>query len=339
MSRTRMNKDSKETFIRKYKIKEEFSNAERINSNLWETLQRIGELYGERSKNNRAIADRFLLDIIQDNDLKPIIHSARSRIKDVDSLKVKIVRKLAKLSIEECNDYEREKYRQIDENNYYKIVTDLIGIRIIIRYREEWIKVDKWIMNQFGQSGESYIKNYVDDYKSDTNKPFIIEKPKIFYRSNQDMTFYQSVKQGNYSLVESKEGYNSVHYIINKDGKYIEIQVRTIYDEAWSECTHDIVYKSSSKGFSKKRELEYISKCLAQQTIAAENMVNYMYEMVNGSNTIYGSATEKDNKVVTKDSGEASEKVDINKVNIEQRMNKLKQDSEEKFSGNIDDLI
>ncbi len=63
-------------------------------------------------------------------------------------------------------------------------------MRISIRYREDWIKVDGWIMNHFDQSNEIYVKNYIDDYKADTNKPFIIEKIKMFYRNVQDMIFY-----------------------------------------------------------------------------------------------------------------------------------------------------
>lgn len=63
-------------------------------------------------------------------------------------------------------------------------------MRISIRYREDWIKVDGWIMNHFDQSNEIYVKNYIDDYKADTNKTFIIEKIKMFYRNVQDMIFY-----------------------------------------------------------------------------------------------------------------------------------------------------
>ena len=279
-------------------------------------------------------------DMFEHIAICPQYFFTKEKVKEYNRKIEKVVNELAgQLHLLECNDYEKEKYRNINENNYYKIVTDLIGMRIIIRYREDWIKVDKWIMDHFGQNKELYIKNYIDDYKADANKPFIIERPKIFYRSDQDMIFYQAVKQGDYCLVKSKEGYNSVHYIINKDGKYIEIQVRTIYDEAWSECTHDIVYKSALKGGEKKKELEYISKCLAQQTIAAENMVNYMYEMVNGSNTIYNSVEETDNSFSLKDVGTISEKSSIMKINIGQRIKKLRQESEEKFSGNIDDLI
>lgn len=68
-------------------------------------------------------------------------------------------------------------------------------------------------------------------------------------------------------------------------------------------------------------------------------MVNYMYEMVNGSNTIYNSVEETDNSFSLKDVGTISEKSSIMKINIGQRIKKLRQESEEKFSGNIDDLI
>lgn len=136
-------------------------------------------------------------------------------------------------------------------------------------------------------------------------------------------------------MIQSKSGYNSVHYIINKDGKYIEIQVRTIYDEAWSECTHDIVYKN--KNPKRRKELDYISKCLSQQTIAAETMVNYMYEIVNGTNMIYKDPLNLSKKEENK---RYSDTVSITeKINIEKRMDLMKQEKDEIFSGNIDDLI
>lgn len=264
-----------------------------------------------------------------------IIHSARYRVKDINSLKVKIVKKLGQLSIYKSNDYDKEKYRDIDENNYYKIITDLIGVRIIIRYREQWSKVDKWITEHFSNDSSCYLKNYICDYKSDPDEPFIVEIPKVYYRSDQDKVFYEYVKENCYSMIPSKSGYNSVHYIINKDGKYIEIQVRTIYDEAWSECTHDIVYKN--KKLKRSNEIDYISKCLSQQTIAAETMVNYMYELVNGTNIIYRDLLNRDKK--EEDKRDSDITYITEKINIEKRMDLLSQNKQESFSGNIDDLI
>ena len=298
-------------------------------------LNIIEHLYVERADNSKSLAQGLLVSILGDAELSKIIHSARYRVKDINSLKVKIVKKLGQLSIYKSNDYDKEKYRDIDENNYYKIITDLIGVRIIIRYREQWSKVDIWITEHFSNDSSSYLKNYICDYKSDPDEPFIVEIPKVYYRSDQDKVFYEYVKENCYSMIPSKSGYNSVHYIINKDGKYIEIQVRTIYDEAWSECTHDIVYKN--KKLKRSNEIDYISKCLSQQTIAAETMVNYMYELVNGTNIIYRDLLNRDKK--EEDKRDSDITYITEKINIEKRMDLLSQNKQESFSGNIDDLI
>lgn len=103
--------------------------------------------------------------------MKRIMHSARCRIKNVDSLKVKIVKKLAKLSIDECKDYEKEKYRNINENNYYKIVTDLTGMRIIIRYSTLYEYMDSFIKrNKYEDNvmiADSVLNQCIIDYFAD----------------------------------------------------------------------------------------------------------------------------------------------------------------------------
>lgn len=281
---SRRKKGSKEAFIYDNNLKEEFESAERIKSDLWEMLNKIEHLYGERAENSRSLAQGLLVSILEDAELSKIIHSARYRVKDTNSLKVKIVKKLGQLSVYECDDYDKEKYRSIDENNYYKIITDLIGVRIIIRYREQWSKVDKWITEHFLNNSSYYIKNYIRDYKSDPGIPFIVETPKVYYRS---------------------------------------------------ECTHDIVYKN--KKLKRSNEIDYISRCLSQQTIAAETMVNYMYELVNGTNIIYRDLLNRDKKEEHKGYSDITHITE--KINIEKRMDLLSQNKQETFSGNIDDLI
>ena len=70
--------------------------------------------------------------------------------------------------------------------------------------------------------------------------------------------------------------------------------MRTIFDEAWSECTHDLVYKSNSS--TVKAELEYLSKCLSIQTIAAESVVNLMYKKTHPKESILlGNANKMTN--------------------------------------------
>lgn len=331
-------RDKRTTFLKNNHIEELYPKAEKIDSDLWKILQDIDISYDEYSKNYDAIAQRLLLEILKDKKIKDKIHSARYRIKEKESLKAKIVRKKAELSQEISDDYEKEKYRCLDANNYYKIITDLIGFRIIVRYREQWIEVHRWIFEKFYKGDEFFVKNFIDDYCSSVSTPFIAEKPKIYYRNRQERAFYEQTGRDYYELIESDEGYNSIHYLVNIDGKYIEIQVRTIFDEAWSECTHDIVYKNKNKKL--KNELKYLSKCLAQQTIASEAMVNLMYEKVHKGSRIYGNIGEMTNiPLITMGKEKDTNDATSNKSTVEKRILKLKELQVGEFDGSIDNLI
>lgn len=92
-----------------------------------------------------------------------------------------------------------------------------------------------------------------------------------------------------------------------------------------------------TKKLKRSNEIDYISKCLSQQTIAAETMVNYMYELVNGTNIIYRDLLNRDKK--EEDKRDSDITYITEKINIEKRMDLLSQNKQESFSGNIDDLI
>lgn len=95
--------------------------------------------------------------------------------------------------------------------------------------------------------------------------------------------------------------------------------------------------RSLSKKFKRSNEIDYISRCLSQQTIAAETMVNYMYELVNSTNTIYRDLLNKNKREEHKGYSDITHITE--KINIEKRMDLLSQNEQETFSGNIDDLI
>ncbi len=320
-----------ERFIKDNGISLKYSQAKKIENNLWGTLTSVKEHYKGYSRNCYAIVKDTLLDILEAKELEGI-HSARFRVKTLNSLLVKIVSKKAFLSEDISGEYEIEKYRGLDASNYFKIITDISGIRILIRYREQWKIVHDWIWNRFYKGDEYYLRNFVNDYRQNEGKSFIVEKPKVYYRNQKDLIYYEQIGRDVFEFKESNEGYNSIHYLINVDGKYIEIQVRTILDEAWSECTHDIVYKC--KTLSKKRELEYLSQCLSQQTIAAEMTTNLIYEKATNSGNIFGNQKKiRTNKVRTVRSSNKSKKNEI-----EERI-KLLENIEMNFDGNIDSLL
>ena len=89
-----------------------------------------------------------------------------------------------------------------------------------------------------------------------SDKPILAEIPIAYYAYQDDISMYEAVGI-NTKLHEN--GYRSVHYIISYKNTYVEIQTRTIYDEAWSDCNHRYVYKHEEHmSYSALRELSNI---------------------------------------------------------------------------------
>ena len=68
------------------------------------------------------------------------IHSYRYRTKGVSQLLEKVIRKRKE---------NPEKFAHLDHTNFYKYITDLIGIRVFHLYREDWIHFHRYITNRF----------------------------------------------------------------------------------------------------------------------------------------------------------------------------------------------
>lgn len=265
--------------IREAELEDKYEMVVRKEPDLDKHLLKISEHYRTRKtayiRKCESTAQQLLMTILTDSELKEI-HSARYRTKTIESLLTKYVKKKALLPEEHGSDYNIEKYRSMNQSNYYKIITDLIGIRILIRYQQQWEVVHNWIWENFSKVDKSYIKNWIDDYPSGDTDDFLVEKPKLYLRDTKDLPMYQKFGKDIFESHTSREGYSSIHYLLWYDGKYVEVQVRTIYDEAWSECTHDLVYKCKNK--ARRAELERLSECLATQTQAAGMISDIMFD-------------------------------------------------------------
>lgn len=324
---------AEEQFVKDNHLTKIYPRAKEIEPDLWNILQGIEKHYKSYSKFYEVIVQKEVLEILKNSGSKGI-HSARFRIKEADSLLVKIIKKKAFLSKEIQEDYDIEKYRDLNADNYFKIITDLGGIRILIRYREQWRQVHEWLWERYYKGDEWYLHNFVEDYKTNEGGAFIAEKPKAYYRNQQDRMIYEQIGKDIFDFRQSDEGYNSMHYLVNVDGKYIEIQMRTLLDEAWGECTHDIVYKGDNN--SLLPELRYLSQCLAQQTMAAETITNLIYEKVNKKGMIFGGIRKTQNN--SKNLLQQDEKRKSTN-SVESRMKLLEKEVDSEFDGNIDSLI
>jgi len=200
-----------------------------------ETLKNIYDTYCRSFPEILKTRDKILNEVYDLVDYKTA-HSIRSRVKDPEHLIEKIIRNIAK---------KPRKYKEINENNYHKIITDLIGIRIMILGREPWIIVHNTLEELFINDETLYIEedSFLENYAEKPQKAYIAEKPTL-YLIRSDSGYYE--KSGifhKFTKKSSDQGYRSVHYTIRTTSEfYCEIQVRTVFEEGWLEFDHLIKY-------------------------------------------------------------------------------------------------
>jgi len=149
----------------------------------------LKEIYDEYQK---IKSDLYLIQtnlLARMNEVLKISHSLRSRVKEEEHLIEKIIRKVVS---------KPDKYDGINEDNYYKLVTDLLGFRIIILNQNDWEQVHEMILAIFDNNPADYIKEhenfaeYYDRHNVNANlkRGFLVEQPIVYITSEAERAFY-----------------------------------------------------------------------------------------------------------------------------------------------------
>lgn len=172
----------------------------------------------------------------------PIIHSIKSRFKDPDHLNDKLLRKA-------------NKGIEITTENLFVEINDLIGIRVLHLYQDQFPSIHKEIMQKvtFG------------DWK-------LLEDPKAYTWDPESEKTYKELS----IKTELKESfYTSVHYVVkpnNQNPVCCEIQVRTLFEEIWGEIDHTINYPHPTDSIACKEQLRVLSKLVSTGTRLADSI-------------------------------------------------------------------
>lgn len=207
---------SKEDFLKKFKISLKSFESTGIS---WENLDAIYTDYLEKQEHLQAVVNSIVSKFLTEEAKEVGVHSVRSRIKKAESLIEKIIRKT-------LESHKKGEHRSITVENYGNEINDLIGIRILHVFKNEWLG----------------IHNFIN--KTWTNK--IVGNPLTYYRKGDDKAFIKECKKNGCDAKIHRKAYRSIHYIINHNStlpfNVAEIQVRTIFEEGWSEVDHKLRY-------------------------------------------------------------------------------------------------
>jgi len=247
----------KNAFLTKYNISEDDLLAADIS---WKELALIEEDYRNLEGTMRELGKSFIDEYLYDIQTAGI-HSYRYRTKGTSNLLEKILRKRKERP---------DKYAALDHTNYYKFVTDLIGIRVFFLYRENWSHFHQYITNRFENNPAIYVTDRLKDFDDDPSHYYLAERPKAYKRTGDSKIY-----TGDELEIITTGIYRSLHYIIKYKGYYVEIQGRTLFEEGWSEIDHDIVYKDAEND----EMLRDYSKLLNRLSGLADEMSSYFRRM------------------------------------------------------------
>lgn len=247
----------KQEFFEKYNLSESDLSEADIS---FEELELIEKDYWKNEQLLRDCVKSFIDEYLYDTE-KAGIHSYRYRIKETDHLLEKVIRKRKE---------NHKKFEKLDYTNYHKFMTDLIGVRVFFLYREDWIYFHRYIVSQFENNPELYIKNRLEDFDENPEHYYLAERPRAYKRAGDSKIYDENELE-----IVSDGIYRSLHYIVKYKGYYIEIQGRTLFEEGWGEIDHDIVYKETEDD----EMLKDYSKMLNRLSGLADEMSSYFRRM------------------------------------------------------------
>ena len=163
-------------------------------------------------------------------DLKAVVHSVRTRLKDTTHLLDKIQRK-------------KKEGIAIDESNIFTEITDLAGVRVLHLYHDQFPAIHAEIIKKINS------KDWILD-----------EEPKAYTWDPESVNFFKNLGL----QVEMKESfYTSIHYLIRpRKETHIccEIQVRTLFEEIWGEVDHTLNYPNATDNFACREQIMVLAK-------------------------------------------------------------------------------
>ena len=192
-------------------------------------------LYTPRRADFARLAKRVENDLVEHQELRPLIHSTKQREKDPAHLREKLTRKASEAIT-------AGKPFGIAKDNLFKKVGDLAGVRLLHIHAEQLAKIHPAIMN--------ILKFHKYRFR---------ERPLVYI---WDVERQQFLKQLGLRVIVRPNMYTSVHYVVEPFWENIacEIQVRTLAEELWGEVSHTVNYPQETDSIACNEQLAALAR-------------------------------------------------------------------------------
>jgi ppGpp synthetase/RelA/SpoT-type nucleotidyltranferase len=214
-----------------------------------ELINSIVDAYHSDLPKVELFRDQLYTALESSAELRPHIHSLRTRLKDPDHLRDKLLRKLT-----DCE--EKGVAFHVTSENLLTTITDLAGVRILHLYTRQIQPIDAALRSIFHE--QTYE---------------LIEGPFARTWDDESRAFFESC---GIAIEQSPTMYTSVHYVVGSASRTMvtcEIQVRTLMEEVWGEVDHQLNYPHPTDILASAEQL----KVLARVTSSASRLVDSIF--------------------------------------------------------------
>jgi GTP pyrophosphokinase len=194
------------SFLEKYHLDSTFLES----GYQWEEVVDIVDDYIQREESIKEAGNELFNKMLSLTEIAYI----KKRTKHFEHLAEKVIRK--------AFENKRANVKRISVNDYLERITDLIGLRLIHVFKENWCELHETLTTIFHE---------------------FEDKPCVNLLKRDDDELYSKYKDS-LQFCYRDSGYRSVHYLVKQNGYIAEIQVRTIFQEGWGEVEHALVYPS-----------------------------------------------------------------------------------------------
>lgn len=175
----------------------------------------------------------------------PLVHSVKSRLKDVDHLRDKLIKK--------------NREESITRDNLFNRITDFAGVRVLHLHSLQFVQIHQAIK-----------KNIDDGFWS-------LAEPPVAYSWDPETT--ASLVALGIQAMTRETYYTSIHYVVKPHvDSYLtcEIQVRTLFEEAWGEIDHSLNYPNPTENIPCREQLRVLAKLASTGTRLADSIFKSM---------------------------------------------------------------